>query len=135
MLASLDLDQPSSPGSDADYVPDVPEVPAVPDVPAVPESTPRRRPGCPRARGRGRGRGAPAQDAPVAPGLIGPVDLNQVPVGRGTDAPAAATVDPAQGPVAPGPIGPVDLNQVPVGRGAGCLQDLGDPPILPIIGL
>ena len=132
MLASLELDQPSSPGSDADYVPDVPEVPA---ASAVPESTPKRSRGrgrprtTPRGgRGRGRGRGAPAQDDPVAPGLIGPVDLDQVPVGPGADVPAAATVDPAQDPVAPGPIGPVDRNQVPVGRAAGRLQDLGDPP-------
>ena len=116
MLASLDFDQPSSPGSDADYVPDVPEVPAIPDVPAVPESTPRHGRGRPLGRGRGRGRGAPAQDDPIAPGLIGPVDLDQVPVGRGTDVPAAATVDPAQDPVAPGPIELADGNQVPVGR-------------------
>ena len=133
MLASLDLDQPSSPGSDVDYVPDVPEVPA---ASAVPESTPKRSRGRPkstprggRGRGRGCGRGAPAQDDPVAPGLIGPVDSNQVPVGQGADAPAAATVDPAQDPVAPGPIEPVDLNQVPVGQRAGrLLQDLGAPP-------
>ena len=95
MLASLDLDQPSSPGSDADYVPDVPEVPA---ASAVSESTPKRSHGRERprntprggrGRGRGRGRGAPAQDDPVAPGLIGPVDSNQVPVGQGADASAA----------------------------------------------
>ena len=75
LLASLDLDAPSSPGSDADF---------------VPESAPRREggvgrpPSRPRGRGRGRGcgRGVPAQDAPDQ----GP-DAPDVP-----DAPAAAVV-------------------------------------------
>merc|ERR1711874_351950 len=79
ILASLDLDEPSSPGSDDDF---------------VPEPSPRRGrgvgrpPSRPRGRGRGRGRsrGVPAQDAP-----------DQRP-----DAPADA-VGPAQGSVAPGP--------------------------------
>ena len=128
MFASLDPDQPSSSGSDPEYVP---EVPAVPAAAAVPDSTSKRGRGRPRStpKGRGRGRGAPAQDVHVAPGLIGPVDLNQVPVGPAADVPAADTREPEQDPVAPIPIAePVVGNRVPVGRVAGRLQALGDPP-------